>query len=33
MHQNTNTGVMYHAIESYKYPLENRVWMSYPNLV
>ncbi|HTS48202.1 MAG TPA: RHS repeat-associated core domain-containing protein [Bryobacteraceae bacterium] len=31
MHLNTNTNEMYHALESYKYPLENRVWMNYPN--
>lgn len=31
MHLNTNTQAMYHAIESYKYPYENRVWMGYPN--
>jgi RHS repeat-associated protein len=29
MHLDPQT--MYHALESYKYPLENRVWMNHPN--
>jgi RHS repeat-associated protein len=31
MHLVTNTNEMYHALESFKYPFENRVWMNYPN--
>ena len=31
MHLNINDNEMYHALESYKYPFENRVWMNYPN--
>jgi len=30
MHLSLDTNEMYHAIESYQYPLENRVWMNYP---
>jgi RHS repeat-associated protein len=30
MHLSLNSNEMYHAIESYQYPLENRVWMNYP---
>ena len=31
MHNIANTNEMYHALESYKFPFENRVWMDYPN--
>ena len=31
MHNENNTNEMYHALESYKYPLENRIWFNYPN--
>lgn len=31
MHNEYNTNQMYHSLESYKYPLENRVWYNYPN--
>ncbi len=31
MHNEDNTNQMYHALESYKMPFENRVWMDYPN--
>ena len=31
MHNEYNTNEMYHSLESYKYPYENRVWYNYPN--
>ncbi len=31
MHAAYDTNEMYHGLESYKYPFENRVWMNYPN--
>ena len=31
MHLTSDNNQMYHAVESYKLPFENRVWMDYPN--
>ncbi len=31
MHNEYNTNQMYHSLESFKYPYENRVWLNYPN--
>ena len=31
MHLNSDSNYMYHAVESYKNPFENRVWFNYPN--